>query len=389
MRYSSLVERLDIPSSRAWEIHFEANRRKEAGEDIIILSIGDHEFDTPTSIVNAVKQSLDKGRHHYTPAAGEPHFREAIAHYHRQVTGQEVNATNVVVTPGAQCSLFIASMTLFESGDEVLAFDPMYSTYEATILSSGASIKPVPLSTTNGFSVDVEKLKDAITPRTKGLLLNFPHNPTGIILERSGWHAIAELCEKHDLSVISDEVYASVVFDGEHISPVSIDGLADRTVVASSLSKSHAMTGWRIGWTISSAKTAKHIEHIANCILFGVAPFIQDAATNALTTFSVENNFVADLYQKRRDLVCDALSSIDGVKFHKPHAGIYMMLDISASGLTSSAFAHRLLDDSGVSLLPGEAFGPNAAGFLRMSLCAPDETLVAACEKLNEFLRKL
>ncbi len=389
MKFSALVHNLDVPANHAWDIHYEALDRQRAGENIIVLSIGDHEFDTPAPIVDAVKQSLDNGRHHYTPAAGEPHFREAVAGFHHQLTGQTVHTDEILAVPGAQCGLYVASVALLEKGDEVLVPDPMYSTYADTINSSGAQVVPVPLDAQNGFALPVDKLRAAVTRHTRAVLLNYPHNPTGTIMDKQTLEAIAAFCEEFDLWVISDEVYASVVFDGEHLSPVSVESLRKRTMVISSLSKSHAMTGWRIGWLIGPREAIKHCEHLCNCILYGIAPFVQDAATAAIKTYPLDNALATNIYRPRRDLVASRLSNMPRIRYHTPTAGMYFMLDIRDSGMTSAQFARNLLETSGVALLPGEAFGEGGRGFVRLSLCANEKDLGIACDRLNHFLKNI
>ena len=234
-----------------WEIHDRAREMKDAGRDIIFLSIGDPDFDTPPPIVDAVVESLRQGRTHYTALAGMLPLREAIPARHHELTGQRVDADSVVVTAGAQCGLFTAMLCLAGPGDEVIVPEPMYVTYEAVVGVTAARLVQVPLRGENGFHLDPDDLAAAVTPRSRVILLNFPHNPTGATLTAEELEAVADIAKRHDLWVISDEVYGTLIYDQPHRSIVALPGMAERTVVVDSLSKSHAMTGWRLGWTIS------------------------------------------------------------------------------------------------------------------------------------------
>jgi len=389
MRYSGLVDRINVAGSNAWELHSEGARRLRAGEDIILLSIGDHEFDTPAPIVDSAIASLRSGRHHYMPAGGDHRLRDAIARHHEADTGISTDRSHIVVVPGAQCGLYCVATCLFESGDEVLVTTPMYATYEGTIRASGATVTPIPLRPENRFHLDINDLLVAIGPRTRGVLINTPHNPTGVVFSCSELQAIVEICRTHDLWLISDEVYAPLTFDAPHLSPITFADAAPRTVVVSSLSKSHAMTGWRIGWVVAPPTLAAHIENLAGYMLFGVPPFVQDAAVFALDDASGECGDIRELYRIRRDLVCDRLAALPTIRFHRPEGAMYIMIDIRATGLSSMEFAWGLLDTQGVSLLPGEGFGEAGAGHVRFSLSAPELVLSDALDRLDAYLRGL
>ncbi len=387
-RYSDLVGRIDVPGSKAWLVNTEAQKRKRTGEDVIVLAIGDHEFDTPEEIVTAGIESLNQGRHHYTPAGGEPHLKQAVADFHRRVNGQEIGIENVVIVPGAQCGLFASCMCLFNPGDEVIVPDPMYSTYEGTLHCSGATVKPLQLRAELDFQLDVDDLADAISPDTKGILLNSPHNPSGAVLRHDIMEKIAALCVEHNIWVVSDEVYATMTFDVPHISPCIFPGMEQRTVVMSSMSKSYAMTGWRLGWVIADKSTAHHIEILLGNVLFGVAPFVQDAAAHALRDETIPAQVTA-IYRQRRDFVLDRLRKVPKLKFHKPDGAMYLMIDVRPTGLGSEEFAWRLLDEQKVAVLPGEGFGPGGAGHVRLCFSANKDDLARACDRVEEFINSL
>ena len=274
-------------------------------------------------------------------------------------------------------------------GDEVIVAEPMYVTYEAVFGACGAKVVPVPVRSENGFRVLPEDVAARITPRTRALALNSPHNPSGASLPRSTWEALAELCIAHDLWLISDEVYSELLFDGEHVSPASLPGMAERTATLNSLSKSHAMTGWRVGWVVAPLSLSAHLENLALCMLYGSPDFIQDAAVVALESHLPELEAMREAYRQRRDLVCESLADCPGVRALKPDGGMFVMVDIRETGLSAQAFADRLLDRHGVSVLAGEAFGPSAAGHIRLGLVVGAAPLRDACQRIARCAREL
>jgi arginine:pyruvate transaminase len=389
MRFSSLVERIGGEGAAAWNIHARAVERRRRGDDVIILSVGDPDFDTPVPIVDAAIDSLRRGRTHYMPIVGEPELRRTIADQHSRASGQQVGPENVAVLPGAQCALFCAALCVLDAGDEIIVPEPMYVTYEAVMGTAGARIVNVKLPAARHFALDPADIAAAITPRTRAILINSPHNPTGAMLTRRDWEAVAELCRRHDLWLLSDEVYASVTFEGEHVSPAALPGMAERTVTINSLSKSHAMTGWRLGWAVAPAPLIPHVVNLALCMLYGCPGFIQDAALAALRTGPTEIEQMRVAYRARRDLVHRRLSQTAGLGCHLPAAGMFMMVDIRGTGQSAYQFSEGLLDAQGVSVLAGEAFGPSAAGHIRLSLGTPEPVLEVACDRITAYARSL
>lgn len=389
MRFSSFVERIGGEGAAAWDIHTKAVERQRRGEDVIVLSVGDPDFDTPPAIVDAAIESLRQGRTHYMPIIGEPALRRAIAREHGRTTGQEVGPENVAVLAGAQCALFSAAMCVLDEGDEVIVPEPMYVTYEAVLRSAGARIVNVPLPASRGFALDPAEIAAAVTARTRAILINSPHNPTGAMLTRRDWEAVAEICRRHDLWLLSDEVYASLTYESEHVSPAGLPGMDERTVTINSLSKSHAMTGWRIGWVVAPRPLVPHLANLALCMLYGCPGFVQDAALAALEAGPTEVARMRDIYRRRRDLVHRKLSQAGGLGCHLPEAGMFMMVDIRETGLGADAFCEGLLDAKGVSVLAGEAFGPSAAGHVRLSLGTPEPVLEEACDRIVAYARSL
>ncbi|UBM27616.1 pyridoxal phosphate-dependent aminotransferase [Pseudomonas sp. p1(2021b)] len=389
MRFSKLTQRIAGDGAAAWDIHYRALAMQAEGRDVLLLSVGDPDFDTPAPIVEAAIDSLRNGHTHYSDVRGKLALRQAIARRHQQRSGQKVDADQVTVLAGAQCALFCVAQCVLEPGDEVIVAEPMYVTYEAVFGACGATVVPVPVKPENGFRVCPADVAARITPRTRALALNSPHNPSGASLPRATWEALAELCIAHDLWLISDEVYSELLYDGEHVSPGSLPGMAERTATLNSLSKSHAMTGWRVGWVVGSAELAGHLENLALCMLYGSPDFIQDAAVVALEQPLAELEAMRDAYRQRRDLVCERLAGCPGIQALKPDGGMFVMVDIRETGLSAQAFADRLLDREGVSVLAGEAFGPSAAGHIRLGLVLGAEALDDACRRIARCARAL
>ena len=278
MRFSPFVERISGQGVAAWDIHYAASAAQRKGEDVIILSVGDPDFPTPDFITDAAIHALREGDTHYTEIAGRQALREAIAGRYSQLIDRELQASNVILTAGAQNALFATSMCLLGAGDEVIAFDPMYVTYEATLKASGATLVRVPCAADSGFRLDAAVLAKAITPRTRAIFFSNPNNPTGVVLGREELQAIAELAIAHDLWVVVDEVYESLAYEREHLSLAALPGMAERCVVIGSLSKSHAMTGWRIGWVVANEALVNHVETLVLSMLYGLPGFVMEAA---------------------------------------------------------------------------------------------------------------
>ncbi len=385
MHFANRVTRISGEGADTWRVHDHAVARLSRGEDILLLSIGDPDFDTPEPIRAAAVRALGTGRTHYAPSGGEPALRAAIAASGSPAAGYQIDPEQVLVYPGAQAALFALAQCLFETGDEVIVPEPTYVTYEALLGAAGATMHQIPLRPENGFHLDPDDLARAITPNTRGVMLNFPQNPTGAVLTPEVATAVAALCIKHDLVLISDEVYAQLTFGRPHFCPASLPGMAQRTAVVSSLSKSHAMTGWRCGWSITPPPLTQHLERLARCMYFGVAQFVQDAAVVALTD---ANDAVAGLqsaFQRRARLVVDHLSGVPGLRCRMPEAGMYVFLDVRDTGRDGKRFAEELLEATGVAVTPGEGFGPSGAGHVRITLGCAEERLGEACRRIAAF----
>ncbi|CAB3741452.1 Arginine--pyruvate transaminase AruH [Paraburkholderia phenoliruptrix] len=386
MKYSSRVEGLQGRRTSAWEIHRVAQQAAARGEDVIVLSVGDPDFATPAPIVERAIEALRGGDTHYSAVSGRDPLRAAIAAEHARMSGCAVTAANVILTAGAQNGVFATSLCLLEAGDEVIVPEPMYLTYEACVRAAGATLVPVPVDPARAFHLDCDALEQAITPRTKAIFFATPCNPTGAVMPRADLERIARLACQHDLWVLSDEVYADLTFEREHVSIMSLPGMAERTVTLGSLSKSHAMAGWRVGWAIGPTQLIEHMGRLALAMLYGLPGFIQQAA---LTALADKARIVADMreiYRRRRDVVFEHLSRIPRLRCLLPEAGMFMMVDVSGTGLDTMDFTWRLFRAQGVSVLDASAFGETANGFVRLGFVVDEARLADACKRIAAFV---
>lgn len=389
MRYSPFVQRISGESVSAWDIHYAAIEARGRGEDVIVLSVGDPDFATDERISAAASAALEQGDTHYTHVLGRPALREAIAAKQRRLLGIEVSVDNVALVAGAQNGLFATCLCLFGSGDEVLVPEPMYLTYEACVHASGAQIACVQQPAANGFRLTAAALEAALTDKTRGIALATPCNPTGNVYSREELEAVAEVARKHDLWVISDEVYGQLTYDREHLSIASMPGMAERTVILNSLSKTHAMTGWRVGWVIAPPALVGHLDNLLLCMLYGLPGFIQEAALKALELDEEVIGSAREVYRRRRDLVVAGLKSVQLLDCREPEAGMFMLVDVRRTGLSSMDFAWQLFRATGVSVLDAQAFGASAEGFVRISFTVADEVLKDACQRIAGFVETL
>ncbi|MGY6151484.1 pyridoxal phosphate-dependent aminotransferase [Paraburkholderia graminis] len=386
MKYSSRVEGLQGRRTSAWEIHRVAQQAAAKGEDVIVLSVGDPDFATPAPIVERAIDALRGGDTHYSAVSGRDPLRAAIASEHSRMSGVAVAPANVILTAGAQNGVFATSLCLLEAGDEVIVPEPMYLTYEACVRVAGATLVPVPVDPARAFHLDCDALEKAVTARTKAIFFATPCNPTGVVMPRADLERIARVACEHDLWVLSDEVYADLTFEREHVSIMSLPGMAERTVTLGSLSKSHAMAGWRVGWAIGPTQLIEHMGRLALAMLYGLPGFIQQAALTALQEKARIVDEMREIYRRRRDVVFEHLSRIPRLRCLLPEAGMFMMVDVSGTGLDTMDFTWRLFRAQGVSVLDASAFGETANGFVRLGFVVDEARLAEACKRIAAFV---
>jgi len=387
MQFSSLVERISGAGADAWNIHALARAAHERGEDVILLSVGDPDLETPAVVVERAIESLRAGDTHYTSATGRTPLREAIAAQHRERCGQAVEAANVIFLGGAQNALFAASLCVAGPGDEVIALEPLYPTYPATLEASGARLIRAPAPAAARFRVDVAALEARITPRTRAIFFASPNNPSGVIMSHADLAAIGELARRHAWWVVVDEVYAGLA-PGGHV-PSLAAALPDQVVTISSLSKTHAMPGWRAGWIVGPTDLVKHVEALSLCMLYGLPGFIQEAALTALRVAPAAEARMRDYCAERCAVLSAGLDGIRGLRCEVPDAGMFMLVDVHATGLTGHDFMTRLYQVEGVSVIDGGAFGTDTRGFVRVCFATELALLREACVRIRRFVESL
>ncbi len=388
MRYAAITDRLAPLGSAKWEVHIRARAMAAAGVQILSLSIGEPDTPPPPELLEKACQAMAGGRYAYSNGRGEPGLLAALAARYSRRTGRVIGANQIACLPGTQTALYAVMMTLVGAGDEVLVGDPMYATYEGVIVATGATMVPVPLRPEMGFRMQAADLAARVTERTRLILLNTPHNPTGAVLTPEDVHAIGEVARANDLWILSDEVYEELIFNGGFTSPLDQADLADRAIVVSSISKSHAAPGFRSGWCIGPGAFIDRLLPIAETMLFGNQPFIADMTALAVAKPSVVAREMADRFARRARLIHTLLDG-NALRVHQPEAGMFTVVDVRATGLTGEAFARQLLDAEHVAVMPGESFGRGLAGWLRISLTHPDAEITEACRRIAAFAQRV
>jgi aspartate aminotransferase len=387
MRLAARMER--IGTETAFEAAARARALEAKGRDVIHLEIGEPDFDTPANIREAAKRALDEGFTHYPPAPGLPQLRQAIAADASARKGFRVDPERVIVTPGAKPIMFYALLVLADAGDEVIYPDPGFPIYESMTRYVGATAVPLPIRQENGFRLDPDELASLVTPRTRLLIFNSPANPTGGVLSREDLQRIADIARQRDLVVLADEIYGRILYEGEHVSIASLPGMAERTIVLDGFSKTYAMTGWRLGYGILPEPLVIPFSRLIINSVSGTSAHSQMAAVEALTGPQDEVEAMVAEFRARRDLIVRGLNEIPGFRCLRPSGAFYVFPDVSGTGLDGAELADRLLNESGVSVLAGTAFGRVGRDHLRISYANSQANIATALQRIRALAERL
>lgn len=390
MKFAKVTERLDGLGSEKWAVHIEGKRRANQGDPMIFLSIGEPDAPPPAAILEEANRQMQAGRIRYAEGRGEANARRALSRLYTRQTGRAIHEDQFIYLPGTQTALYAAMMTVVDVGDEVLMADPYYATYEGVIAAAGGVPVPIKVDPDHGFHLKAADLEKHITPRTRVLLMNTPSNPTGAVFTRAEIEKIGKVCEKHDLWIISDEVYATLTY-GNHVfaSPFDVAELEKRTIVVSSISKSHAMPGFRCGWIAASPAFCDRCIPVTETMLFGSQPFLEDAMAFALDSHFPELDAMKANYEKRARALVKALEGSKKVSARMPEGGMFVMVDVRKTGLSGEDFAWRLLKEENVVTMPGESFGAGGAGHLRVALTVGVDEITEASKRIARLAERI
>ena len=387
METASRIARLGTES--AFAVLAQARALEAEGRRVVHLEIGEPDFPTPEHVVEAAVEAVRAGQTHYVPAQGTPELREAVSAFLEKTGRLRASPDRVVVTPGAKPVMFYAILALCEEGDEVLYPDPGFPMYESITAFAGAVPVAVPLREDNDFKVDPGELERLVTPRTKLLVLNSPHNPCGSALTREDCEAIADIALRHDLTVLTDEVYWAIRYEGGHASVLDVDGMPERTILLDGWSKTFAMTGWRLGFGVLPPPLVEPVTRLIINSVSCTSAFSQHAARAALEgPWEPVERMVAE-FRARRDAIVDGLNRIPGITCRLPAGAFYAFPNVKGLGVASSELQPRILEEAGVACLSGTAFGRYGDGDLRLSYANSLEAIRAALEAIEVLAAKL
>ena len=375
-----------LGTETAFEVLAKARALEAQGRDIIHLEIGEPDFETPRSVVQAGLSALQRGETHYTPSAGIVELREAIANHLNRTRHLSVDPGQVIVTPGAKPIMFYAVLALLDAGDEAIYPDPGFPIYGSMIGFAGATGVPLKLREKDDFNPDIDELKRLVTDRTKLIILNSPENPTGGVLSQSVIRDIAHIARARDLWVLADEIYAEILYEGSHHSILREEGMAERTILLDGFSKTFAMTGWRLGYGVFPWPLVDPVTKLVTNSVSCTAAFTQRAGAAALTSRPPEVAKMVKAFRERRDSIVGGLNKIDGISCREPKGAFYAFPNITGLELGDSATVQeRILHEAGVATLAGTNFGAGGEGYLRISYANSPEHLAAAVTRIGEW----
>jgi aspartate aminotransferase len=383
-----IAERMDhIGTETAFTVLVKARALEAQGRRVVHLEIGEPDFDTPSHIIQAGQAALESGLTHYGPAAGLPELRQAVSAYLARWRGLDVPWDRVIITPGGKPVMFYTIMTLVNPGDEVLYPNPGFPIYESMVRFVGGKAVAMPLRQERQFRFDPDEFRALVTDRTRLIIINSPHNPTGSVLAPSDLEAIAEVATERNIAVLSDEIYARIIYSGEHRSIAALPGMLDRTIILDGWSKTWAMTGWRLGFGVFPAAMVPHVDRLISNSVSCTATFSQKAAIAALEGPQGAVEAMVAEFRRRRALIVDGLNALPGVHCLEPQGAFYAFPNITGTGMSSQELADRLLNEAGVACLAGSSFGEWGEGYLRFSYANSLENIQWALDRMGELLR--
>ena len=388
MQLSKRIQQITTDGSDGWEILYKSRAMIAKGQDVLELTIGEHDIRTDPKILQAMHHAALGGHTGYASVPGTPELRSAIAARVQTRTGVATSHKNVLITPGGQAGLFASILCATDPGDGVVHFDPYYATYPTTIRAASCVPMPIKTGPENDFQPSVADL-NVCPDGARAVLMNSPNNPTGTVYSDATMGVIADYVQRNDLTLISDEVYDTQIRSGDHISPRTLPDMAARTIVIGSMSKSHAMTGSRIGWVIAPEEAIENMIDLATNTTYGVAGFVQDAALFALTQGAAFEDEIAAPFKRRRQIALDILERFPNIVMIASRGGMYVMLDLRKTGLSGIEFANRLLDERAIAVMPGESFGQAAGGHIRVAMTIADDRFGEALHGVCEFAESL
>jgi aspartate/methionine/tyrosine aminotransferase len=386
-----LAQRMDnLGTETAFEVLAKAKALEKQGRNIVHLEIGEPDFDTPNNIKEAAVKALKAGYTHYVPAAGIPELRTAISEYLSKSRGISVDPDEVVVTPGAKPIIFYTILACVEPGDEVMYPNPGFPIYESMVNFLGAKPVPMPLKEENEFAIDNDDTANKITKKTKLIILNSPENPTGGVLTKDNLEVIADrIKDRDDVLVLTDEVYSQIIYEGKHQSIASLPSMKDKTILLDGFSKTYAMTGWRLGYAAMRKDLAQKVAQLMINSNSCTCAFTQMAGAEALRGPQDEAKKFVEEFRRRREVIVNGLNKIKGITCKKPHGAFYVFPNVKSFGIQSKKLADQILQDAGVAVLSGTAFGAYGEGYLRLSFANSVENINKAMERISELVKKL
>jgi aspartate/methionine/tyrosine aminotransferase len=377
-----------LGTETAFEVLNKARALERQGKSIIHLEIGEPDFDTPANVIEAGVEALRGGWTHYGPSAGLPELRQTIADYVSRTRGVKVSPEEVVVVPGGKPIIFFTMLALIEEGDEVIYPNPGFPIYESMIHYAGGKAVPIKLHEERDFSLDVHELSPLITDRTKLIILNSPHNPTGGVMQRPEVESLARIIGDRNIAILSDEIYSRLLFEGEHFSIMSVPGMQERTILLDGFSKTYAMTGWRLGYGVMRPDLAAHITRLMTNSNSCTASFTQMAGIEALRGDQSSVDHMCEEFKHRRDVFVAGLNQIKGFSCRIPKGAFYVFPNITQTGWKSKPLADALLEQAGVAGLSGTSFGAFGEGYLRFSVANSLENLQHALDRIDQWTRQ-